>query len=462
MMPTFKITPEMSGERLDVLLARRYPDYSRAFLQKWVKAGHVTCEGKPTETRSKVKAGDVFDVKDFASELTPISSAKGEVGKLKILFEDEELLVIDKPAGLVAHPAPSHHGETLVGWLRAYLGPTRVQKFLDPDRLGLVHRLDKDTTGVVIVAKTPLAQTALARQFQNREVQKIYHAIVEGVPKSEKGIISAPIGRSEKNRARMIVSGAGRPSETTFSVLESLQEVSLMQLLPKTGRTHQIRVHCAAIGHPIVGDTAYGAKARWAEEFGVRRPLLHAESLEFKHPKTGKTLKMKAPRPSDFRAALTSFKKAFSLLAITLLFSGVMYAQEGRAVKKKTAAKPAASADSGSVKQLKAQNNELQLQINGLTEQLGQLAGALEQLNLATRLRDIEKSVTDLNSRATAISNVAEESKTQGLEAVRRLKSMQDSLDNLRDQFDRLSRDMIQLRAQREGAASVVNEGVTK
>jgi len=479
MMPTLKITPEMAGDRLDVVLARAFPDYSRVFLQKWVKGGHVTCSGKPAESRVKVRAGDVFEVDNFQSVIPAKAGIqytnpglvpglrRGDDDKagVKIIFEDKDLLVLNKPAGLVAHPAPSHRGTTLVDWVKAYFGPERAKLFPDPDRLGLVHRLDKDTTGIVVVAKTPVAQTALARQFQDRQVRKTYCAIVEGVPTSQDGVISAPVGRSLKNPSRMAVTGSGRPSETTFSVLQPLKEVSLMQLLPKTGRTHQIRVHCAAIGHPIVGDLTYGAKNRWAEEFKITRPLLHAESLEFKHPRTGKILTVKAPRPADFKAALSVFKKAFALIGVTLLLAGGLSAAPESAkpsavVKKKTtttkstAKAPSASAESSTVRQLKTQANELQLQVNALNDQLGQLAAALEQLNLATRLRDIEKSVADLNTRVSSVSNSAEESKSQGMEAVRRLKSMQDSVDTLRDQFDRLTRDMIQLRAQREGAAT--------
>src|ERR1700687_3053185 len=178
-----------------------------------------------------------------------------------ILFEDEALLVLDKPAAFVVHPAPSHHGATLIDWLREYLGPAAALLFTEPERMGLVHRLDKDTSGVLVVTKSAAAKTALGRQFHDRLVKKQYVAFIEGAPPRKMGIISAPIGRSRTSPSRMAVTGTGRPSKTSFEVAENLKEVSLVNLYPKTGRTHQLRVHCAAIGHPIVGDQAYGSQA---------------------------------------------------------------------------------------------------------------------------------------------------------------------------------------------------------
>ena len=208
------------------------------------------------------------------------SAGKG-IPAHSILFEDDSIsLVLNKPANLVVHPAPSHKGKTLVDWVEKYLGKKVTGlSSADSSRLGVVHRLDKDTTGVLLVAKTVSAQNIISKQFQDREVKKTYVAFVEGTPKARTGIISAPVGRSHNVPSRMAVSSMGRPSETSFEVVESYWEVSQLNLHPKTGRTHQIRVHCAAIGHPIVGDETYGSNIRWAKEYDIQRPLLHAEKI---------------------------------------------------------------------------------------------------------------------------------------------------------------------------------------
>ena len=236
----------------------------------------------------------------------------------KIVYEDDALLVLDKPAGLVVHPAPSHHGPTLADWLTDYLGPA-AQIFEEPDRLGLVHRLDKETSGVLIVTKSAAAKTAVGRQFHDRLVKKRYDAFIEGIPARQLGVISAPVGRSRKVPSRMAVTGNGRPSETSFEVAEKFKEVSLVNLYPKTGRTHQLRVHCAAIGHPIVGDRTYGAKAKWAEQYGIERPLLHARSIELEHPDTGDRVQFGAPWPADMKRALEQFRRAGK---VALLWTG--------------------------------------------------------------------------------------------------------------------------------------------
>ena len=290
MMPTLKISSDQSGKRLDVILARAYPDYSRAFLQKWIREGRVTSAGHALIPNYRVSVGETIDVVGFSSRryrprLPTRKTHRGildcNLGEddircwlrrkdIVVLFEDASLLVLNKPAGLVVHPAPSHKGFTLVDWLLDYLGPKVTGLFGDSSRLGVVHRLDKDTTGVLLVAKTVLAQNLISRQFQDRRIQKTYAAFIEGIPDVDSGIISAPVGRSHKTPSRMAVSSSGRPSETTFEVVKSFKEVSQVSLHPKTGRTHQIRVHCAAIGHPIVGDRTYGASPRWLRDFGIQ------------------------------------------------------------------------------------------------------------------------------------------------------------------------------------------------
>ncbi len=237
--------------------------------------------------------------------------------------------MLNKPANLVVHPAPSHKGATLVDWLEKYLGKKVTGLFADSSRLGVVHRLDKDTTGVLLVAKTVTAQNMISKQFQDRKVKKNYAAFVEGIPKAEKGIISAPVGRSQNVPSRMAVSSQGRPSETSFEVVESYKEVSQLNLHPKTGRTHQIRVHCAAIGHPIVGDRTYGSHIRWSDDYGINRPLLHAEKIEFQHPTTHKPASFEAPWPKDMLKAQKLFRstmKAILVIGFILLGSRMVRA----------------------------------------------------------------------------------------------------------------------------------------
>jgi 23S rRNA pseudouridine1911/1915/1917 synthase len=210
--------------------------------------------------------------------------------------------VIDKPAGLVVHPAPSHQGPTLVESLGGLLaGGT------DPGRPGIVHRLDKDTSGLLVVARTDAAHAALQRAIQQREVERLYLALAQGRLASRTGTIDAPIGRSARRRHRMAVSGAAsRDARTHFTVLELLAAETYLEARLETGRTHQIRAHFAAIGHPLVGDATYGGK----EKYGLRRQFLHAHRLSFRHPATGQRVSFVSPLPADLEAALDLARNA--------------------------------------------------------------------------------------------------------------------------------------------------------
>jgi 23S rRNA pseudouridine1911/1915/1917 synthase len=224
-----------------------------------------------------------------------VSGDAGGAPALRIVHLDDDLAVIDKPAGLVVHPAPSHSGPTLVSELGDLLGGG------DPERPGIVHRLDKDTSGLMVVARGPEALAALQKAVREREVERRYLALAGGRLGSRTGTIDAPIGRATRRRTRMAVAGAAsREARTHFEVLELLPRESYVEARLETGRTHQIRAHFAAIGHSLVGDSTYGGKDR----YGLGRQFLHAHRLVFRHPRTGAPLDFSSPLPADLAAAL--------------------------------------------------------------------------------------------------------------------------------------------------------------
>ncbi len=382
--------------------------------------------------------------------------------KPEVLFEDKALLVINKPAGLVVHPAPSVKGLTLIDWIKEYLGPAASADFEEMNRLGLVHRLDKDTTGVIVVTKSAAAKTALGKQFHDRETKKQYVAFVQGVPPKRTGIISAPIGRSKKVATRMAVTGTGRPSETSFEITEAMKEVALVTLYPKTGRTHQLRVHLAAIGHPIVGDWTYGAHSKWQKQYGIERPLLHAESIAFAHPMTGKAVSFKAPWPADMKKALTLFRKSFKALLLMVVLAGVAGAETP---KKKSSSSSSSSSSSGSkpsstssdtssrsrreVASLKEQFRTLIEEVSAVQDRVTSIQMELDEMGGSRRVKDLEKALSDLNGKSANTSMVSEETKTQVLDMGRKLKAQQEMLEQLRDQVDRLQQELIQTRTEK-------------
>ena len=226
----------------------------------------------------------------------------GVVNGLRIVHEDEALAVVDKPAGLVVHPAPSHKGPTLVDELGDLLGGGA-----EPERPGIVHRLDKDTSGLLVVARTDAAHAALQEMVRRREVERAYLALARGRLASRTGTIDAPIGRASRQRHRMAVSGAAqREARTHFEVLELLAAETYLEARLETGRTHQIRAHFAAIGHPLVGDATYGGELK----YGLERQFLHAHRLAFAHPETGEELRFASEPPDDLAAALAAARAA--------------------------------------------------------------------------------------------------------------------------------------------------------
>ncbi len=282
---------EQAGERLDRFLALALPQFSRSRLQALIRAGQVQLQGKGARTRETVRAGDVVRLTVPPLE---VIDAKAEEIPLEILFEDEDLLVLNKPPGLVVHPGAGNQTHTLVNALLHHC--TSLSGIGGKERPGIIHRLDKDTSGCLVVAKNDAAHHELARQFAEREVKKIYLALVAGTLKRPRGTIDAPIGRHPVQRKKMAVDlRRGRAAKTEYRVLQSGGGLSLVECALHSGRTHQIRVHLHHLGHPIIGDSLYGKKG------GASRQMLHAWKLGFNHPRTKERLFFEAPIPEDFR-----------------------------------------------------------------------------------------------------------------------------------------------------------------
>ena len=275
------------GERIDVFLARSLSGYSRGYFQRLIKSGAVTVNGGTVVAHYQVKGGDrvrvlhAEETKGIASEDVP----------LDIIYEDDDLIVVNKAAGVVVHPACGHPSGTLLNALAGYSGGKYAPR--------LVHRLDKDTSGVIVAAKNERAKNSLVKQFQQRAVKKTYLAAVRGCVSESRGRVEAPLGRSPEDRKKMVVGPmAKKMAVTEFSVLSRSPDYSLLEAHPVTGRTHQIRSHMAYIGHPVLGDTAYGGpETIGSHRFG--RQMLHAYRVSFMHPSAGKRVEFTAPPPSD-------------------------------------------------------------------------------------------------------------------------------------------------------------------
>ena len=320
---TVRITAEEAGDRLDRVLATRVPTLSRSRLKALILDGQVTIDGRTIRDPAlRVNSGD-----SIAVALPPPEPAKpsGENIPLNIVYEDDSLIVIDKPAGLVVHPASGHAKSTLVNALIAYCGDS-LSGIGGVKRPGIVHRLDKDTSGLMVVAKTDKAHRALSKQFEHKiesGLERGYLAFVWGVPDRPKGVIDAPLDRHPHARDKRAVREGGRPAVTHWQVLEHFDDAdgkpvaSLLACTLETGRTHQIRVHLAHIGHPIIGDATYstgfrtkisrlGPQARAALE-GLERQALHAYLLMIKHPETAENLAFRSELPGDLRLLRYAF-----------------------------------------------------------------------------------------------------------------------------------------------------------
>jgi 23S rRNA pseudouridine1911/1915/1917 synthase len=291
----FTVDARGARRRLDRYLAALGTWGSRSQVQRLIEDGNVRLDGQPAKAATLLRFGQTIVV-----EPTPRPLPAGVVAEsipLGVLYEDEWLLVINKPPGLVVHPAPGHWSGTLVGaLLHHWRGP---RPGLDPLRPGIAHRLDKDTSGVLVIAKDAATLADLGRQFRNREVEKQYVAFVWGRLRRPSGTISAPIGRNPTHRKRMAVRQGGREAVTSYEVCEPLEGVTMLRLFPRTGRTHQIRVHLAAIGHPIVGDAVYGRGRVRQSGALIQRQALHAERITFRHPHGGERVTFVAPLADD-------------------------------------------------------------------------------------------------------------------------------------------------------------------
>jgi 23S rRNA pseudouridine1911/1915/1917 synthase len=314
----FTVKPRMAGKRIDAYLASRYPDYSRSVIQKVIEADAVLINGQPTKASYKVRQGDAIRV--WLPDLGDGSHAPEDI-PLRIVFEDAAFTVVDKPPGLVTHPAKGNWSGTMVNALQFHFD--RLSTVGGENRPGIVHRLDRDTSGLLIVAKDDRAHKELAGQFEARTIRKEYLALVYGAPSRDSDYIENPLGIHPTDRLRIAVRSiedGGKPAATFYEVLERFDGFALVRCKPRTGRTHQIRVHLAHIGHPIVADKPYsgrdrltlgdllGAGAPGADRVLISRQALHAHALDLRHPLTGAPLHFHAPIPDDMATALAALR----------------------------------------------------------------------------------------------------------------------------------------------------------
>ena len=281
---------EHAGERLDVFLSHFLDGFSRSFLQKKITEGCVLYNGKDVKSKQPVKAGD--EILLAIPDPEPVTAVPENI-PLEILFEDEDLLFVNKPKGLVVHPAPGHETGTLVNALVYYLGDdlSSIGGVLRP---GIVHRIDMDTSGVLVIAKNDIAHRKVAEQLAVHSIRRRYRAIVHGRIEEESGTISKPIGRSRTNRLKMAVRPDGKRAVTHFKVLQRFDAYTYIECSLETGRTHQIRVHMTSVGHPLLGDTVYG---NIPNKFRLQGQTLHALSLGLVHPRTGEWIEVTSDIP---------------------------------------------------------------------------------------------------------------------------------------------------------------------
>ena len=293
---------DTASQRLDRFLADAVPNLSRSQAQRLIREGRVTLEGEPAKPSASVTPGTRVVVRMSPS---PSDEPIPQIIPLDVVHEDDDILVVNKPAGMIVHPAHGHREGTLVNALMARYPNLAVG---DAGRPGIVHRLDRDTSGLIVVAKTRSALEHLRRQFKSRHVQKTYQALVHGQPPAPEGIVEAPVARDPRHRKRMAVVAGGRESRTHYRVLEDLSHYSLLAVSPETGRTHQIRVHLAWLGVPVVGDRVYGPRRnarRVVNDVGLERQFLHAWRLSFEHPSGKGAIDLEAPLPPDLQGAIS-------------------------------------------------------------------------------------------------------------------------------------------------------------
>jgi 23S rRNA pseudouridine1911/1915/1917 synthase len=295
-MITLTVSSEQARQRLDRVLAEALPAFSRARLQTLIRDGFVSLNGKPPRPRDLVRTGDEVELRE--PELEKVEAQPEQI-KLDVLFEDDDLLVLNKPAGIVMHPGAGHQAHTLVNALLAHCA--NLSGIGGKERPGIVHRLDKETSGALVVAKNDATHRDLSSQFAARTMTKIYLALVAGILRKTSGVIDKAIARHPVHRQRMsIARRQGRSAKTEYRVLRSGEEISLVECILHSGRTHQIRVHLHHLGHPVLGDKLYGGKR--AGDYP--RQMLHAWKLAFRHPRSGEEMSFEAPVPRDFADAM--------------------------------------------------------------------------------------------------------------------------------------------------------------
>lgn len=299
-----QVSESAQGKRLDQVLAAEL-GISRSLVAKLIKQNEVKVNGVVSRKSAEVFGGDQVEV------LLPDESPKSleTPAPLPIVYQDVDIVVVNKPVGMAAHPAPSWEGPTVMGALLA--AGQEIVTSGPVERKGIVHRLDVGTSGAMVVAKSQLAYDRLQDEFRERRVKKTYQALVQGYLDPAEGTIDAPIGRHPSRDFKMAVVAGGRPAITHYRTLESLPRATLVEVQLETGRTHQIRVHMQAIGHAIVGDPIYGANPLLAKELGLTRQWLHAVSLEFTHPVSGEPVSFEAPLATDLEDALTRLRRGF-------------------------------------------------------------------------------------------------------------------------------------------------------
>jgi len=329
----FEVKPRTDGTRIDAYLASRFSDYSRSVIQRIIEAEAVHVNGRPVKASYKVRAGDL--VRLWLPDL-PDATPVAEDIPIEVVYEDEVLTVVNKPPGMVTHPAKGNWRGTLVNALQFHYDT--LSSLAGENRPGIVHRLDRDTTGLLVVVKNDLAHRRLALQFELREIEKEYLAIVYGVPERDSDYIERPIGFHPLSREKMAIrtlQDGGKPAVTYYEVVQRFRGYALVRCMPQTGRTHQIRVHLAHIGHPIVADKAYSGRDKLTlrdllepgaavpkaasevdpEMILIDRQALHAHSLRFTHPLTGKPISVTAPLPEDMARTLDAMTKCRAVRA---------------------------------------------------------------------------------------------------------------------------------------------------
>ncbi len=300
-MNTITVDEENSGIRLDLFVATNRENMSRNSVKRLIEQGKICVNGKVEKVSYKVQKDDVIEIDEPEVKELDI---KAQNIPVQVVYEDSDIIVVNKPKGLVVHPANGNWDGTLVNAIMNICKDS-LSGIGGEIRPGIVHRLDKDTSGLLIIAKNDRAHINMSNQIKDRQVKKIYYALVRGIVAENEATIDMPIGRSNKDRKKMAVIKNGKEAVTHFKVLERLDKYTLLEVKIDTGRTHQIRVHLSEIGHPVVGDEVY---SNGKNEFGVKGQLLHAKSLDFKHPINGKEMHLEAELPTEFSDVLQELR----------------------------------------------------------------------------------------------------------------------------------------------------------